>query len=252
MRVVMIGSGNVATVLGRLVKNAGHEILQVASRNNDTARILADELQCGFTSDFSNIEKIADLYLVAMSDAGLNGLQETFHLNDQLIVHTAGAVPKEVLKKVSSRYGIMYPMQSLRKEENIPHLQIPLLVEGCDAITTRLIEAFAKTISPIVQLCGEEERLKMHVAAVVVNNFTNHLYALADDYCKKEHIDFKMLYPLIAASAERVQLRSPGALQTGPAVRKDILTLQKHLRILQPHHALRSIYLKLTDSIMKM
>ncbi len=252
MKIVIIGSGNVATVLGRLIKKAGHDIVQIASRNAGTVKLLGDEMGCAFTTNFSEIQKVADLYLVAMSDAALNGLPETFKLNDQLIVHTAGAVSKDVLKKISSKYGIMYPMQSLRKEENIPDLKIPMLVEGCDAITLRLILAFAQTISPIVQQSSEEERLKMHVAAVVVNNFTNHLYALAEDYCKKEHVDFKMLYPLIAASAERVQLRSPGAMQTGPAVRKDILTLEKHLRILQQHQPLRSIYLKMTDSIMKM
>lgn len=252
MRVVIIGSGNVATVLGRLIKKAGHEIIQVASRNAGTSKTLGNELDCPFTTNFSEVVKQADLYLVAMSDAALNGLQETFKLKDQLIVHTAGAVPMDVLKKVSTSYGIMYPMQSLRKEEHNPNLVIPMLVEGCDAINLRLIEAFAKTISPIVQHSSEEKRLKLHVAAVVVNNFTNHLYALTEEYCEKEEVDFKMLYPLIAASAERVQHQSPAAMQTGPAVRKDIITLEKHLRILQPHHALRSLYLKLTDSIMKM
>ena len=90
----------------------------------------------------------------------------------------------------------------------------------------------------------------MHVAAVVVSNFTNHLYALAAEFCKKEGVDFGLLAPLIMETAGRIQKSSPADVQTGPAVRNDIFTIEKHLRVLAGHPALKNIYLKLTDSIM--
>ena len=250
MRVLIIGAGNVATVLGRLIKEANHEIVQVISRNKATAAALAAELGCAHTDDFTNIDQSADLYLVAMSDAALNELPEKIQLGNKLIVHTAGAISKDVLKDISQQYGVLYPLQSLRKELTEKPAMIPLLVEGNNETTTQTLLTFAESISPNVSVTTENDRFKLHVAAVVVNNFTNHLYALAAEYCKIGNVPFNLLYPLIETAASRLQHFPPNQMQTGPAIRKDISTLDKHLRLLPAHPKLKSIYLKMTDSIM--
>lgn len=250
MKVLIIGAGNVATVFARLSKAAGHEIIQVISKSTSSAKALADELQCPYTNDFNHLDKSAEIYLVAMSDAALNGLQENIRLKDQLIVHTAGAISKDVLASVSTNFGVLYPLQSLRKEEKNEVLQIPLLVDGNNDESSKRIEAFANTISRQVQVVTEEDRKKLHVAAVVVNNFTNYLFTLASDYCKAEQVSFDLLYPLIDALVSRLHHHNPAEMQTGPALRKDTVTLEKHLRLLQSHPRLKSIYLKISDSIM--
>lgn len=250
MKVVIIGSGNVATVLGRLLKRKGHEIVQVISRNDDHAKILADELQCPFSDNNNAVDMNAGVYLVAVNDGALYELNNSFHLGQKLIVHTAGSVPKDILQNISVNYGVLYPLQSLRKEMDYP-ADIPFLIDGNTEETMTLIGDFAQTISGTVAKAGDEERLKLHVAAVVVSNFTNHLYALAEDFCTKENIDFKLLAPLIKETAQRVETHSPASVQTGPALRNDVFTLDKHLRLLSNHPRLKYIYLKLTDSIMK-
>ncbi len=250
MRVAIIGAGNVANVFGRLIKKANHQILQVMSRKAATAKILADELGCSFTESCSDIDKSADIYIVAMSDAALNELKEDFNLGDKIVVHTAGSVSINILKNVSKNFGVLYPLQSLQKENTDTQLEIPLLVDGNTDGCKYAIEAFAKTISDTVCFTDDEHRMKLHVAAVIVNNFTNHLYALAADYCKDEKIDFKMLQPLIEETALRLRHHLPHDMQTGPAIRKDIITLDKQLRILSSHPKLRTVYLRMTDSIM--
>lgn len=250
MRIVIIGAGNVATVMGRLIKNAGHEILQVISRKEETAGILANELGCNASSNFAEVDKTAHLFLVAMSDAALNDLKEKFNVGDKIIVHTAGSVTKEVLKDVSSNYGVVYPLQSLRKENRDTSVTIPLLIDGNNDHTIFTIGEFAKSISSMVNFADEEQRTKLHVAGVVTSNFSNHLYCLAAEYCKKENIDFKMLQPLIEETALRMRGHQPCDMQTGPAARKDIVTLDKHLRLLNPYPKLRTLYLRMTDSIM--
>jgi len=249
MKIVIIGSGNVATVLGRVFKKNGHQVLQVMSRHTEHAKILADELGCGHTNYDGVTDVSADLYLVAISDGVLFELNKSFSLGNKLIVHTAGAVSKEVLKEISTNYGILYPFQSLRKEmQAIP--EIPFIIDGNTDDAVTLIEDFAKTLSPLVKQLPEEERFKLHVAGVFVNNFTNHLYAVAEDFCQKENLDFKLLYPLVQSTAQRITELSPKDIQTGPAYRNDIFTLDKHLRILSAHPKLKYLYLKLTDSIM--
>lgn len=250
MRIVIIGSGNVASVLGRLFKKNNHEIVQVVSRNADHAKSLAAELNCHFTDYSGIIDTRAALYLVAVVDGALYDLAKSIHLGNKLIVHTAGSVSKDVLRDISVNYGVLYPLQSLRKEMAYAH-EIPFLIDGNTEETIKLIEGFARTLSSNVARSPDEERLKLHVAAVIVSNFTNHLYALAEEFCKEEQVDFKLLLPLIKETAERVSLISPADAQTGPAARHDIFTLDKHLRLLTDHPKLKYIYLKLTDSIMK-
>ncbi len=249
MKVVIIGSGNVATVLSRLLIEKGHNILQVMSRNIDNARQLAEELNVNYSDLNGQPDSAADIIIIAVSDfVVIEGLPQ-LNFNNKLVVHTAGSVSKEVLSNFSSHYGVLYPLQSLVKDKKVPS-DIPFLIDGNDEGVIKYLDDFARSLSHIVQQVNDEDRLKLHTAAVIVSNFTNHLYSIAEEFCHKEQIDFDMLKPLIMETAQRIQHTSPSLVQTGPAVRKDIQTLDKHLRILVNHPKLRTTYLRLTDSIM--
>lgn len=250
MDIVIIGSGNVATVLGRLCIQNGHKILQVISRNAAHAKLLADELQCASAGYNEKLNNSAAIYLLAVSDTGLYELNKNFKLDNQLVLHTAGAVSKEVLQGISRNYGVLYPLQSLRKELAC-HAPIPFLIDANTVDAVTLAADFAKSLSPVVSRANDDQRLKLHVAAVVVSNFTNHLYALAESYCKKEAVEFALLAPLIQETAARIATCSPAAVQTGPAIRNDMFTIEKHLQVLQAHPRLRDIYTRLTESIMQ-
>jgi predicted short-subunit dehydrogenase-like oxidoreductase (DUF2520 family) len=251
LRIVIIGTGNVATILGKRFLAADHEIVQVCGRNPLHAEELADMLSASFTTDLKHPSPSADLYVVAVSDIAVAPVAAELRLNNKLVVHTAGAVSKDALSTCSRNYGVLYPLQSLRSELNeLP--DIPFLVDGNTEDDLALITEFANSISNQVQQAGDEQRLKMHVAAVIVNNFTNHLYALAKAYCLHEKVDFNMLLPLISAVGDRLHEYEPAAIQTGPAVRNDEATIQKHLALLQQHPSLKLMYTLFTDSIRKM
>ena len=250
MDIVIIGSGNVATVLGRLCVQKGHKVVQVISRNATHAKVLADELGCSFAGFDGKLNKSAGLYLMAISDTGLFELNMNFKLDNQLVLHTAGAVSKDVLQGISRNYGVLYPLQSLRKEMSCRE-PIPFLIDGNTVDAVTLAEDFAKTLSFEVNKANDDQRLKLHVAAVIVSNFTNHLYALAESYCKKESVDFSLLTPLILETAERITAFSPATVQTGPAMRNDMFTIEKHLQVLQGHAQLSDLYTRLTESILQ-
>ncbi len=249
MKIVFIGSGNVATVLARLCVKNNHQVIQIISRNMAHAKILADEIGCAFIDYSGTINLDADVYIAAINDSVVFDLSKLFSLGSKLVVHTAGAVSKDVLQEVSSKYGILYPLQSMRKEiQAIP--SIPFLIDGNSTESVAAIENFALTIAASVTKATDEARAKIHVAATVVNNFTNHLYAITEDFCAKENLDFKLLYPLITETSQRITSFSAKDVQTGPAFRNDVYTLDKHLRLLATHPKLKYLYLKLTDSIM--
>jgi len=248
MNVVIIGSGNVGTVLGRKMQSAGHTIIQVMSRQLAHAHALAQILRCEATDNWSAINPNAELYLLALTDNALLEVREFLRLGNAMTVHTAGSVPMEILIDVSHNYGVLYPLQSLRMGmEVIPEL--PLLIDANSADAQSFLFDFAQTLSPMVKRSGDEERMKLHLAAVVTGNFSNHLFSLAQDYCDREGLDFSMLLPLIRETTDRMQFYSPAAVQTGPAIRNDHLTLDKHLEMLQQYPALQELYRAFTESI---
>lgn len=249
MDIVIIGSGNVATVLGKKIKAAGHTILQVYSRNASAASKLAYEIDSESTNYKSLINKNASVYLVSVTDEAIDEVIGELRLPGKVIAHTAASVPKEVLKKVSDHYGVFYPLQSLRKDMNtLP--DIPLFFDGSDEKAKRVLQELARSISgEKVMEASDEDRLKLHVAAVVVSNFVNHLYTLAEDYCRKEGLDFRQLQPLIEETALRLKNTSAKEAQTGPASRHDSETIHKHLELLKGYPQLKNLYVLLTESI---
>ncbi len=249
MDIVIIGSGNVAAVLGRKFKAAGHTISQIYSRNNVAASALAYEFDTESTNYKSMIHKTADVYLIAVADDAINDVVTELRLPGKVVAHTAASVPKEILKTVTEHYGVFYPLQSLRKEmTDLP--DIPIFFDGSDDIAKMKLESLAHSIAKVkVVQANDNDRLKLHVAAVVVSNFTNHLYTLAEDYCLKEGLDFKQLLPLIEETALRIKNTSPKLAQTGPAIRHDKETIQKHIELLKNHPQLKNLYVLLTESI---
>jgi len=250
MKVVILGSGNTATVMCKLIAKAGHEIVQIASRHEAHAKTLASSYKALATS--LNVAKFsdADIYIVALHDSALDHIENIAALKNKLVVHTAGAVSINALKNCSSAFGVLYPLQSLSKSSNdIP--EIPFLVDGNNQETLHRILGFAKTLSKKVIEANDAERLNYHVAAVFVSNFTNHMLALAEKFCLQERLDFKNLLPIINETTSRANEVSPSLTQTGPAIRDDVYTLNRHLQTLTAHPQLKYIYLKLSESIIK-
>ena len=142
----------------------------------------------------------------------------------------------------------MYPLQSLRKELNYAPV-IPFLVDGNNDFTREAIFNLATSLSQPVSFANDETRLQYHVSAIIVSNFTNHLFALAKNYCDANKTDFNLLLPLIEEIVHRLHNYDPSTMQTGPAIRGDETTIQKHLQLLNEFPALKNIYEVMSNSI---
>jgi predicted short-subunit dehydrogenase-like oxidoreductase (DUF2520 family) len=250
MDIVIIGTGNTATVLGRKLRAAGHRIVQVFGRDSAAASDLAYQLGTESTNYWNVVNRQADIYLLAVSDIAIREIVTELNFPEKTIVHTAASVPGKVLEGSASHFGVFYPLQSLRKERGrLP--ETPIIIDASDPETFSLLDKLAHSITDSVVQADDEARAKMHLAAVICNNFVNHLYVLAAEYCEKEGLDFKMLLPLIKETALRLEELSPAAAQTGPAARRDVETLDRHMALLANHPELKEIYRILTESIMR-
>lgn len=248
MKVTIIGSGNVATVLGKLMKNGGHNIVEVAGRNKDEVKKLAAQLHAVSNYYVNKINSLSDIYIIAVSDKAIIEIASQLRLGNKLVVHTAAAVSANVLEQCSSSYGVIYPLQTLNKEANtIPPM--PLLVNGNNENTTKQLLKFCSQLSENVQVVTDEERLKLHLCAVLASNFTNHLFALTQKYCTDNGKDFNLLLPIIEETVNRVKNYNAANVQTGPAIRNDTNTLDKHRALLSDNTTLLSLYNVLTKSV---
>lgn len=248
MEIVIIGTGNTATVLGRKLKTAGHTIVQVFGRDSSAASKLAYELGTESTNYWNVVYRNADLYILAVSDIAIAEILQELRFPGKTVVHTAASVSKNILRNATEHFGVFYPLQSLKKE--IGHVpDIPVIIDASDEATLQTLEQLAHSISDKVIQAGDADRMKLHLAAVICNNFVNHLYALAEGYCQREGLDFYLLLPLIQETAARLEDLPPSQSQTGPALRNDRTTMEEHLRLLENYPQLKNIYALLSESI---
>lgn len=249
MQVTIIGSGNVATVLAKKMVKQGFDILEIYSPTLANATILANAVHAKPIDDLTALSTKAAIYIIAVADKGIESIASSLSLTNQLVLHTAGSVSKNALKNVSTKYGVLYPIQSLRKNMDAA-TPIPFLVDGNTPEVTDEIVQLAKGLHSKVAIGGDEERVKLHVAAVFACNFVNYMYLQSASFCEKEGIDFSLLQPLIEETALRLQQYHPKDVFTGPAVRGDVATVNKHLSLLANYPDLFEIYQSISKKIM--
>lgn len=248
MLVTIIGSGNVATVLGKVLFEKGHTISEIYSPDPVHAASLANQLKARPVKDLPALNGNADVYLLAVSDDALADVAAQLSLGDKLIVHTAGSVSKEILKNTSTQYGVLWPMKMIRKSMETLG-PVTMVVDGnTEAVTHQLVQ-LATIFSGTVTIADDTTRSKMHMLAALTSNFTNHLYHLAADYCAAENIDLSLFYSIIEETAHQIRSQQPKDAQAGPAFRGDSVTLEKHVQILAEYPQIRKVYETMTESI---
>ncbi|HEY0898375.1 MAG TPA: DUF2520 domain-containing protein, partial [Sphingobacteriaceae bacterium] len=190
MKIALIGSGKVATQLGRALKAAGEDIIQVWSRSMEHASALATELQIPGVSLYSEITPDADLYIISVNDDAIHSVASQLPVRDKLIVHTSGTTGMDVLENYSVHIGVLYPLQTFTKSKAVDFSQVPLAIEGNDPAVLEVLKTLSAKISQKVVFMDSVQRRALHVAAVFACNFTNHLYALASGILQKNELDF--------------------------------------------------------------
>ena len=253
MKIALIGAGNVATCLGSRLMEAGHEITAVYSRTVDSARILADRLGATYTTDLKAIPA-SDAAIVMLKDDALKELAPAIVkcLKGALLLHTAGSVPMDIWREAGAEwYGVLYPMQTFSKTSRIDWNQVPLFIEGSSDSVLNSIKEFALTISPAVTPLSSDGRKKLHLAAVFTCNFSNHMYAIAEQLLASEGVPFRVMLPLVRETARKVESIKPHEAQTGPAVRGDRKIIDEHLALLRDNPEYAELYRLISIDINK-
>ncbi len=250
--ITIIGAGNMGTHLAKALQSADHKIVQVFSRTTVRARRLADTLDVSYTTKLARIRPDADLYIIAVHDDAIGEVAAQLKgiIPDKLVVHTSGSVPSTVLQPYFERYGSFYPLQTMSIGKSVDFKSLPICTDAAQSDDADFLYQLAQTLTPKVYRITDEQRRILHVAAVFVNNFTNHLYHIAQEMLTQEGLDFDILKPLILETASKIQAASPRDMQTGPAARGDQEVIKKHQAYLEKFPEYREVYALLTKGIL--
>lgn len=246
--ITIIGTGNVALQFSKLFLKNNFKIDCIYGRSNFSDSQIDKHL---FTDKISDISKNSDLYLVAVSDDSYIDLLKNISFKNKFIVHTSGSLDSEKLDSFSKRWGCLYPIQTIKKTQQIEWENIPFYIEASNNNDLELLTDFCHANNLHYSVQNSNQRNKTHIAAVAANNFIYYLLSTIKEYCDKNKINFKNLKPLLDQSLKNVLNFPAHQLQTGPAIRKDLKLIEKHLESLKSEKDLKEIYQLFSEKIIK-
>ncbi len=251
-KVTIIGSGNAAEALGLFFKKIEIEIVQVNSRNSTTGKKLAKKIKATFCDEIKSLNYHNGVFLLAVPDSEIPKVAKSLPdkiKNNSIVVHCSGATPSTVLKRSCKNFGVFYPLQTFTKNRSVNSRDIPFCICASAVGVERKLIRLAKKLSQTALIVSDSERKKLHLSAVFINNFTNHLLTLVYDYTSREKLDFDLLKPLLQETIKKAIQHRPKNAQTGPAKRGDQASIEQHKKLMRKYPALESVYDNMTKSI---
>lgn len=227
INVVLLGAGNVGTHLYRALLKANN-IRLVQWYNRSSGGVNVANNQVNMTNDLNCVAE-ADLYLVAVTDSALPEISQAIGQRKGVIAHTAGSISINELND-HENHGVFYPLQTFSKQRQLDFSQIPLCLEANNEENLVLLNKVASALGGPIHLIDSVQRKALHIAAVFVNNFVNHLYTIGNELCSEHQLPFTVLLPLIEETANKISSLTPREAQTGPAKRGDTKILNEHLK----------------------
>lgn len=252
MNYLLIGSGNIAWFLAQELSAGGHTCSGIYARNKSEGHRLAATYNVPFYESLSDLYDGPDACFLAVPDNAIAEVCSQLSFNSTVLIHTAGSADISLLNSAAKLYGVLWPVYSIRKENLPQHGQVPLVWEANNRLAARIIRILATTMSTIERELDGTQRKKLHLAAVMSNNFCNHLIALATSICREAGVPLSMLLPILQQTFAPEQMSYAASLQTGPAVRRDTATIEEHMALLALHPQWQEVYRAVTASIMQL
>jgi predicted short-subunit dehydrogenase-like oxidoreductase (DUF2520 family) len=245
------GAGRVASALCKVLFRAGFVVDMIVSETETSGISLAGSCKAVWSKEL-RFPDSTNVIIVAVPDHSLINVLEGLSCNKEtLLVHTAGSFGLDVFPSHFQRKGIFYPLQTFSKDRRVDFQGLPFLLETSDNESAEILKTMCEAIHGKAYFVNTQQRTMLHLAAVFVCNFTNHLLTTGKEVALKAGFSFDILAPLINETISKALDSGPENSQTGPAVRHDTNTIEKHLELLSFSPELQRIYSEMTQSIIE-
>jgi predicted short-subunit dehydrogenase-like oxidoreductase (DUF2520 family) len=244
-----IGAGKVAAAVCRELYHSGSKIDLVISPGPVKGKELAESCRAEWSQELS-IPGTTGIVIVAVPDGKLSGVLQEMKISGRtLVAHTSGSQGIDIFPEHINKRGVFYPLQTFSENRKIDFSSLPFLIESSDNESTDMLRHLAESMGSKVYITDSERRRWLHLAAVFACNFTNHMLTAGKEIAGKGGFEMDILEPLIKETIAKALENGPENSQTGPAVRNDFVTIEKHLELLSFSPELKKIYDELTATI---
>jgi len=251
MKIIIVGAGRIAWHLSKRLKSKGLPVVQIISRTAEHAEALGESLHTPWADSPAELLPDADWIILAVRDDAIEEVAAAFapFVQNSLVTHTSGGTAGALLAPYFERYGVFYPLQSFSLEHTPVWSKIPFCVDAQSNEDVLFLKKIAKTIGNLVYRVTDEQRAQLHVAAVFANNFANRCFAIAEKILDQKDLPFELLHPLMEETLAKALQDSPARMQTGPAMRGDVDTVRRHLKLLAENPEWQEIYREISENI---
>lgn len=256
-RWILCGYGRLGKDLHRSFEKAGFvwDLICATSSDSKLQENTEDFTSTPFISwnDLKLSITEGDVVVMAISDANIINSANAVDKHGITVIHCSGATALLPLQQAST--AVFYPLQTFSGHGNVDWSEIPVFLEFSNKNSEKILHELANRLgakSENLKICDSNKRLQIHLAAVFANNFTQAQVAIADQLLKDSNLSLEVLLPILKRMANQWgELDSIEAI-TGPAVRRDQATIQKHLAALEDKPSYKKLYMDLTEIIQQL
>ncbi|MBV6273706.1 DUF2520 domain-containing protein [Alcaligenaceae bacterium CGII-47] len=249
-----IGAGRLARALALALLQAGIPAARVASRQIESARRMAQELEACQAVELQSLVDGCDLVFITTPDAAIAEVARTLvWKSGQQVVHCSGATPVTVLQPaadVGALIGGFHPMQAFGADTQAAVDSLPgctIAIEADTASLSTLLHGLAHCMGCVGLSLPPEARVRYHASGGYASQHIHVLMAEAvrlwQSWGATEEQALSALLPLLRGTLESLSRSGVAAGMPGPISRGDGETVQQHRRaLLQLDPEMRELY----------
>lgn len=245
----LVGPGRLGGAMAKLLVSAGIKVRFVAARRLEAARRAVRFIGAG-TPVVLDAKELADasVILLTVSDAALAPLARRLaslraSWRGKVVLHTCGALPSAVLaplKRRGAAIGSLHPFQTI-PDPTTGFRNLPCsfwAIEG-DALACQVADRLARALDGMPFRVRPSWKTLYHAAAVLSCGGVVTLLDHAARLLRRAGVPAEIVRPMLGQFVSEtignfVRLGARKAL-TGPAVRGDWETIERHRRALRRH-----------------
>ncbi len=255
LRVAVIGTGRLGTVLARELAACGHNVVAVVTRRVSRARRAAASIGShphALTISQLDLLPPIELLLITTPDDAITetatrlaAVERTNLAKRPVALHTSGVASSDALAPLRERgfyIGSMHPLVSISDPTSgAENLRSAFYCLEGDRNAVSLARRLVRELGGKSFSIKPGDKALYHAAAVVSCNHLVALFDLAVELMTRCGLSksnaLSVLAPLLRTTCENIATRGPQRALTGPFTRADVATVRRHLAALEAQHA---------------
>lgn len=266
MKIGLIGAGRVGCSLGKYLAEKGKTVTGFFSKSFESAARAAeftstDSLSVMAFHDMEELVALSDTLIITTPDDEIGKVwdrMKEMSINERIICHVSGSLSSDVFTGIDKKqaYGAsIHPLLAFRdKYSSYEQLHNSFFTLEGDETALRGMESLLQELGNPYRIIERKAKAAYHCAASILSNDVLALlemgYGLLQECGFTEKEARESTASLIRGNVENVLKNGTLSSMTGPIVRGDVSTVEKHLQVLKGED--RKIYLLLGKRLLKM